>query len=208
MLTWSCRTAFLGFATVAISSSFGLSCMQAATESLPTQATPQQQFIQAFQPFCGQAYAAKIVADDQPSPAWDYPLIVHIRDCEDAVIRMPLHVGEDRSRTWVLTLHEEFIDFQHIHLHEDGSPDAVSPYGGKTSEAGTSTLQSFPADPASQALFIANGLDVSVNNIWIIDFPNEHTMRYRLTRPGRLFEVHADLRQPIEIPPPAWGYTP
>jgi len=193
---------------VVVSATAGLGILQAAAEAPATHATPQQQFFQALRPYCGQAYAAKIIEDNQPSPAWDHPLIVHIRDCEEAVIRMPLHVGEDRSRTWVLNLHEDFIDFQHIHLHEDGSPDAVSPYGGRTSETGTSTLQSFPADAASQALFIANGLDVSVNNIWIIDFPDEHTLRYRLTRPGRLFEVHTDLRQPVPIPPPAWGHTP
>lgn len=208
MLKRSSRIAISGFATVVVSTTVGLGIMQAATEPLATQATAQQQFFQALLPYCGQAYAAKIIADNQPSPAWDHPLIVHIRDCEDAVIRMPLHVGEDRSRTWVLSLHDGFIDFQHIHLHEDGSPDEVSPYGGRTTAAGTSTLQSFPTDPASQALFIANGLDVSVNNIWIIDFPDEHTLRYRLTRPGRLFEVHTDLRQPVAIPPPAWGYMP
>lgn len=208
MLKRSNRNAILGFATLLMSAALGTACMQTAPEPAAAQAAAQQQFMQALRPYCGQAFAAKIVEDSQPSPAWDHPLIVHIRDCEDAVIRMPLHVGEDRSRTWVLTLHDDFIDFQHIHLHEDGSPDAVSPYGGRTIDAGTRTMQSFPADPASQALFSANGLDVSVNNIWIIDFPDEHTLRYRLTRPGRLFEVHTDLRHPIAIPPPAWGYEP
>ncbi len=207
MLKRSNRNLILGFAIVVMSAAVGVACMQTAPEPRVTEAA-QQQFMHSFRPYCGQAYAAKIVEDSQPSPAWDHPLVVHIRDCEDAVIRMPLHVGEDRSRTWVLTLHQDFIDFQHFHLHEDGSPDTVSPYGGKTIDAGTSTLQSFPADPASQALFLTNGLDVSVNNVWILDFPDEHTLRYRLTRPGRLFEVHTDLRQPIAIPPPAWGYEP
>ncbi|HET6565986.1 MAG TPA: hypothetical protein VFG52_11280 [Xanthomonadales bacterium] len=167
-----------------------------------------QQFMTAFEPYCGQAFAAKVVHDSQPSEAWQKPLVVHIRDCEEGVIRMPLHVGEDRSRTWVLTLHDGFIDFQHIHLHEDGSPDTVSPYGGHTSDAGTATAQSFPADEASKNLFLANNLDVSVDNTWSISFPDSQTMVYQLTRPGRLFEVHVDLSQPIPLPPPAWGYQP
>lgn len=175
------------------------------------QSQAQAAFMQAFQPYCGKAYAAHIVQDDTPSPAWDHPLVVHIRDCEDSVIRMPLHVGEDRSRTWVLTLHRGYIDFQHIHLHEDGSPDAVSPYGGQSLDAGSATQQNFPADEASKALFIANGLGVSVSNTWTInfsgDFPNSQTMRYQLSRPGRLFEVQVDLSQAIPLPPPAWGYT-
>ncbi len=174
--------------------------------SSPDQA--QAAFMQAFKPYCGNAYAARIVEDNDPSPAWDHPLVVHIRDCEESVIRMPLHVGEDRSRTWVLTLHPEFIDFQHYHLHEDGSPDSVSPYGGQTLETGLASKQSFPVDQASKTLFVEEGLDVSVNNTWIIDFPNEQTMRYQLSRPGRIFEVEVDLSQSIPLPLPAWGYTP
>ena len=170
-------------------------------------ASAQAAFMQAFEPFCGQAYSARIVQDNAPSPAWDHPLVVHIRDCEDTVIRMPLHVGEDRSRTWVLTLNQDNIDFQHYHLHEDGSPDAVSPYGGKTLATGSATQQAFPVDEASKALFVAEGLDVSVTNTWTIDFPNDQTMRYQLSRPGRIFEVEVDLSQSIPLPPPAWGYS-
>ncbi len=179
----------------------------AATETSKPQSRAQAAFMQTFQPFCGQAYSARIVQDSAPSPAWDHPLVVHIRDCEDSVIRMPLHVGDDRSRTWVLTLQPGVIDFQHYHLDEGGSPDAVSPYGGQTLDDGSATRQSFPADEASKTLFIANGLDISVNNTWIIDFPDPQTLRYQLTRPDRLFEVQVDLSQAIPLPPPAWGYT-
>ena len=166
----------------------------------------QTAFMQQFKPFCGQAFAATIVQDNQPSAAWDHPLVVHIRDCEDNVIRLPLHVGDDRSRTWVLTQHPGYIDFQHIHLHEDGSPDAVSPYGGQTAASGTANLQAFPVDEASKALFINNGLDVSITNTWTINFVDADTMSYQLSRPGRIFEVHVDLSQPVDLPPPAWGY--
>lgn len=182
-----------------------------AAASANNQSQAQAAFMQAFRPYCGKAFAARIVQDSAPSPDWDHPLVVHIRDCEDSVIRMPLHVGEDRSRTWLLTLHSEYIDFQHIHLHEDGSTDAVSPYGGRTLDAGSANQQNFPADEASKALFIANDLDVSVSNTWTIsfsgDFPNGQTMRYQLSRPGRFFEVQVDLSEPIPPPPPAWGYS-
>lgn len=169
--------------------------------------TAQSAFMQAFTPYCGKAFAARVVHDDQPSAAWQQALVVHIRDCGNRVIRMPLHVGADRSRTWVLTLHDGLLDFQHIHLHEDGSPDAVSPYGGQSVDEGSPTHQSFPADDASKALFEANGLDVSVNNTWTLSFPDAHTLSYRLSRPGRLFEVQVDLSQSVPLPPPAWGYA-
>ncbi|HKX57097.1 MAG TPA: hypothetical protein VJN01_13390 [Xanthomonadales bacterium] len=178
-----------------------------SVSSAVPQAQLQRDFMQAFQPFCGKAYAARVVQDNLASPDWQQALVVHIRDCEDGVIRMPLHVGEDRSRTWVLTRHEGFIDFQHIHLHEDGSPDAVSPYGGQTRDAGSASQQSFPVDAASQQLFQANGLDVSTTNVWSLSFPDAQTLNYRLSRPGRLFEVQVDLSQPLPEPPPAWGYS-
>lgn len=200
----------LTLAASVLTAAFMLALLTAASATAGDTAknNAQMEFMAAFEPYCGKAYAAKVVHDSLPSEAWQKPLVVHIRDCEEGVIRMPLHVGEDRSRTWVLTLHEDFIDFQHIHLHEDGSPDTVSPYGGQTSDAGTATAQSFPADEASKALFLANGLDVSVDNTWSISFPDNQTMGYRLSRPGRLFEVHVDLSQPIPLPPPAWGYQP
>ena len=168
----------------------------------------QAEFVKAFKPYCGNAYAATIVDDSAPSPDWDHPLVVHIRDCEDSVVRMPLHVGDDRSRTWVLTLHSGFIDFQHYHLHEDGSPDAVSPYGGQTQSEGTATRQAFPVDQASKTLFLEQGLDVSITNTWTIEFPDNQTMRYQLSRPGRLFVLEVDLSESIPLPPPAWGYSP
>jgi hypothetical protein len=176
--------------------------------SIVPQVQPQQEFMRAFQPFCGKAYAARVVQDNLASPDWQKALVVHIRDCQDGVIRMPLHVGEDRSRTWVLTRHEDFIDFQHIHLHEDGSPDSVSPYGGQTLDVGTASQQSFPVNEASKQLFQTNGLDVSITNVWSLSFPDAQTLSYQLSRPGRLFEVQVDLSQPLPEPPPAWGYSP
>ena len=170
------------------------------------ESNPQQAFMAAFAPFCGQAFSATIVEDDAPSPAWDHPLVVHVRDCESNVVRMPLHVGDDHSRTWELTLHADHIDFQHYHRYPDGKLDATSPYGGQTVAAGTATAQAFPVDEASKGRFMANGLEVSTTNTWSIRFLDANTMAYQLSRPGRLFEVHVDLRTPVDLPPPAWGY--
>ena len=169
---------------------------------------PQHVFFDRFLAYCGQSFAAHIVEDDKQSDAWNQPLVVHIRDCETDTLRMPLHVGEDRSRTWVLQRTEKGLNFQHIHLHQDGSVDAVSPYGGHTAENGTESLQSFPVDAASKTLFEENGLAVSTQNTWRLGFPSADTMSYELTRPNRSFIVHVDLSQPIAEPPPAWGYLP
>ena len=179
------------------------------TASQPTETLNLQHvFFDRFLGYCGQSFAAHIVEDDQPSEAWNQPLVLHIRDCEADTLRMPLHVGEDRSRTWVLQRTEKGLNFQHIHLHEDGSADAVSPYGGHTAETGTESLQSFPVDAASKTLFEQNGLAVSTQNTWRLGFPSADILSYQLTRPNRSFIVHVDLSQPVEEPPPAWGYLP
>lgn len=46
----------------------------AATESSKSQLRAQAAFMQAFQPYCGHAYSARIVQDSAPSPAWDHPI--------------------------------------------------------------------------------------------------------------------------------------
>ncbi|RUO76311.1 hypothetical protein [Pseudidiomarina taiwanensis] len=184
-----------------VCASFLSACVQVDDE-------PRFAFFERFQPYCGQAFAATVVEDNQPSAAWQQPLVVHIRDCEANTIRMPLHVGDDRSRTWVLNQTADYLDFQHIHLHEDGSPDAVSPYGGHTVAMGSADIQAFPVDDASKALFKANGLDVSMQNTWTFEFVDAQTLEYQLSRPNRIFRVQIDLSQPVDIPPPAWGYQP
>lgn len=189
-----------------IQSVVALAALTSLAACQPQAADPQDAFMAKFEPYCGNAYAAEVVADNQPNAEWQQDLVVHIRDCEANVIRMPLHVGDDRSRTWVLTRTTDGIDFQHIHLHEDGTADAVSPYGGQTVAIGSPDMQAFPVDEASKALFIENGLDVSTSNTWIISFEGE-TMYYELTRPGREFVVAVDLSQPIAEPPAAWGYA-
>ncbi|MBY6064067.1 hypothetical protein [Pseudidiomarina sediminum] len=176
------------------------------TACQPQSVEPQDAFFAQFSPYCGKSFAAKVIKDNQASEAWQQDLVVHIRDCEANTIRMPLHVGEDRSRTWVLTRTEQGLDFQHIHLHEDGTPDAVSPYGGHTVAMGSAEMQAFPVDEPSKALFKANGLDVSTANTWIVSF-DENTMYYELTRPNREFVVAVDLSNPIAEPPAAWGYS-
>src|SRR5688500_15858180 len=91
--------------------------------------------------FAGTAAAA--LADDTTFK--DKPLVMHVRSCEKDRIRILFVVGEDRSRTWVLTQKEDRILLKHDHRHEDGTPDRVTMYGGLTPSAGMPTRQMFPA---------------------------------------------------------------
>lgn len=183
-----------------------------ASAPRPPAAAPADRFLQALGRHCGQAYAGRVVVDTPPtpnSPFADKPLIMHVRDCGEREWRVPFHVGDDRSRTWVLTRTATGMRLKHDHRHKDGHPDKVTLYGGDTADAGTEQRQAFPVDAESIAMFEANGLAASVNNTWAMEIEPGRRFVYELSRPnGRLFRVEFDLRRPVPAPPPPWGAAP
>jgi len=115
-------------------------------------------------------------------------------------------VGEDHSRTWVLTRTGSGLRLKHDHRHQDGSEDAVTMYGGDTASAGTAQRQEFPVDADSIRTFEREGLSASVSNTWAMEINPDQRFVYELSRPGgRLFQVEFDLTQPVDLPPAPWG---
>jgi hypothetical protein len=157
---------------------------------------------------CGKAFTGRIVAD-QPAPTGVDPftgktLVMHVRECSGDTIRIPFHVGDDRSRTWVLTRTASGLRLKHDHRHEDGSADAVTMYGGDTQSPGTVSRQEFPVDAESQAMFTREGRSVSNTNVWAMEIAPGRSFVYELAREGRLFRVEFDLAAPVAAPPPPW----
>lgn len=169
---------------------------------------PADAFMAALARHCGQAYAGRITANEpavDSDPFEGKALVMHVRDCRQDEIRVPFHVGDDRSRTWVITRTASGLRLKHDHRHEDGSPDELTMYGGETQVAGSPTRQEFPADAESKALFQREGLTASVDNVWAIEIEPGRRYVYELARPGRLFRVEFDLTRPVTSPPPPWG---
>lgn len=155
---------------------------------------------------CGQAFPGRVVTTDSADADMaGQSLVMHVRECEDDVIRIPFHVGEDRSRTWVVTRSEAGLQLKHDHRHEDGSEDTLTQYGGDTTSAGTAERQEFPADEFSKTLFTDNGIPQSATNVWAMEVHPGETFAYELRRPNRHFRVEFDLSAPIAPPPPPWG---
>jgi hypothetical protein len=177
--------------------------------STPPATDPTQAFLANLAAHCGKAFAGRVIADEPTaanSPFANQPIVVHVRTCAPERIEMPLHVGADRSRTWIVQRTASGLTLAHDHRHQDGHPDKVSPYGGATAARGTATRQSFPVDAASIALFRANGLEASTTNTWHLEIEPGSQLAYVLTRPsGRHFRVEFDLTRPVPLPPPAWG---
>ncbi len=168
---------------------------------------PQDLWWEHLASLCGQAFAGTLVSDDPADAGFaGQSLTMHIRRCEPGRLEIPLHVGEDRSRTWVLTRGEDGLRLRHDHRHEDGSEDAVTLYGGYAGDGGTAEVQHFPADAYSRELFTAQGLDASVANIWTMERVAAERFSYILRRPNRHFQVNFDLTQSVDPPPAPWGH--
>lgn len=167
------------------------------------------QFFAAIAEHCGKAYSGRVIADEpasEPDAFAESALVMHVRECGDEVIRIPFMVGDDRSRTWVLTLTDAGLRLKHDHRHEDGSEDDVTQYGGDSDELGTGGRQQFPVDAESIATFERTGLAASVSNTWAMEIEPDTRFLYELSRPsGRLFQVEFDLSAPVDTPPAPWG---
>ncbi|HUH91191.1 MAG TPA: hypothetical protein VLZ76_11135 [Lysobacter sp.] len=185
---------------------------EAASASEPSpSATPQDAFFDRLTALCGQAFAGEVEVDRPgstgPNPFADQALVMHVRECSEQEIKIPFHVGEDRSRTWIVTRTADGLRLKHDHRLADGSDDPVTMYGGDTTAAGTSNRQEFPVDTFSQAMFTREGMQVSNTNAWAIEVEPAAHYTYELGRTDtdRLFRVRFDLTQPIDAPPAPWG---
>jgi hypothetical protein len=167
---------------------------------------PQLRFFESLQSLCGSAYEGRVVTDDAADRELAANrLVMHVRTCSDDEIRIPFHVGEDRSRIWVISRTEYGLRLKHDHRHRDGSEDVRSQYGGDTVAPGTARRQEFPADLFSRELFVRQEIAASVSNVWAIEIEPRRRFAYELRRPNRHFRAEFDLTRPVEPPPPPWG---
>ena len=167
----------------------------------------QNIFMKNIRALCGKAFAGKVISDDPADAGFaKEKLVMHVRECTDTQIKIPFHVGNNRSRTWVLTPTGPHLTLKHDHRHKDGTEDTVTQYGGLTINTGSTVRQEFPADTFSKEMFEREGLTVSVDNIWAIEIKKNDHFIYELSRPNRLFRVSFDLKNPITLPPAPWGH--
>lgn len=181
----------------------------------PVAQSPADIFMEGLAAHCGQAFAGRIVADNPasttPDPFAGKALVMHVRGCDEPTreLRVPFHVGDDHSRTWVITRTPTGLRLKHDHRHADGSPDVLTMYGGDTTSPGDTRRQEFPVDAESVALFQREGSMASVSNTWAMELVPARRFVYELSRPGgRLFRVEFDLTRPVPAPPPPWGAAP
>lgn len=166
----------------------------------------QDAFFSTLGELCGKAFAGTVSIDNDSNGSFaGKKLIMHVRRCNETQLQIPFHVGDDASRTWVITKTGSGLSLKHDHRHKDGTEDVLTQYGGHTVDAGWAQVQSFPADQYSKELFVDNGIPQSIGNTWqMYIYPEQFT--YRLIRQGREFRVDFDLTKPVAAPPAPWGY--
>lgn len=166
----------------------------------------QAAFFERLQSLCGKAYEGRVVTSDAADRDMaSQRLVMHVRECSRDAVRIPFHVGADRSRTWVISRTPAGLRLKHDHRHEDGSEDVRTQYGGDSAGTGTAARQDFPADAYSQDLFRRENIPQSVTNVWSVEVEPGRTFAYQLQRPNRHFRVEFDLSRPVAPPPPPWG---
>lgn len=163
------------------------------------------QFMATLAAHCGNAYAGRLVSSDEVDADFgSQNMVMHVRSCADDVIRIPFHVGNDRSRTWVVTRTDDGLRLKHDHRHEDGEEDAVTQYGGDAAQVDNPARIEFPVDAFSIAMFEREQLGASVTNVWALELTDE-LFAYELRRTNRHFRVEFDLTKPVAAPPAPWG---
>ncbi|MFT5547933.1 hypothetical protein, partial [Rheinheimera aquimaris] len=144
---------------------------------------------------CGKAFAGNVSVDTPSSDGFNGRLIMHVRKCTDNQLQIPFHVGDDHSRTWIITKTGSGLSLKHDHRQKNGDYDKSTMYGGHTVDAGWPNVQSFPADQYSKELFARLGNPQSNSNIWQM-YIYPQTFTYRMIREGREFRVDFDLTKP------------
>jgi hypothetical protein len=155
-----------------------------------------QAFFNNLATLCGYAFAGRQAYRSHHGESWaNRTMIMYVDVCEDDYIHIPFHVDDDWSRTWMFIIEDGRLVFRHQHLHEDGTPEDGSMYGGYANDEGTAFVQYFPADD-----FTASVIDGGGGNVWIVTIDEEFRYySYRLDRDGeKRLEIIFDLENPLD----------
>ncbi len=187
----------------------GLGALAVSGCSQPLSTAPSDLYFEQVSALCAAgAFAGELVSEDEVDAGFRaQTIIMGPAVCDGQSVRIPLAVGDDRSRTWVVTRTEDGVRLKHDHRHKDGSEDALSQYGGDSLSA-TATRHEFPVDPDTRALFTREGIEVSNQNTWAIEIRPGTQFAYEMSRPERFFRLEFDLSGPVPAPPLPWGVEP
>ena len=172
------------------------------TVSISAQKRSQDIFWETLSSHCGKSYEGKITSEGKNEGFDGERLVMHVKKCSDNELKIPFFVGDDKSRTWILTKHEDGTLLKHDHRNEDGTPEELTMYGGKGTNLGNANMQFFPADQETSDM-----LPRATFNVWWMTV-DETSFSYnlRIINSDRIFTVVFDLTKEVESPGDPWGW--
>lgn len=143
-----------------------------------------------LQSYDGKTYSGRMTFPNDSAHPMNKPMTITFRKVSDNQLRVPLHVGSDKSRIWIFTRLPKAIQLKHDHRHSDGTPDELTNYGGIDSLMRLGNQLTFPADEETTAI-----LPEAATNVWSLRLsPDRKTLTYYLERNGKpRFEAEFDL---------------
>ncbi|MGH7680185.1 MAG: AfsR/SARP family transcriptional regulator [Gemmatimonadaceae bacterium] len=167
---------------------------------------PQDVFWSRLESLCGQSFAGRVADASLADSAFrDSTLLLNVRSCNPTEIRIAFHVGTDRSRVWVLRRTAGGLRLKHAIHRADGTPDAITQFGGDTRDAGSLARQDFFADARTASL-----IPSARTNVWTLELAPNELIVYEIRRPGtnRRFRVEFGMPRQVASPLPPWGSAP
>lgn len=150
----------------------------AGCAATPAPLDAQASFMATLQGMCGQRFEGGLSYAIDPNSEFANKKIAAEVVCTADAVRMPVQVGENRSRTWIFTRPAAGLELRHDHRHPDGTPDAVTMYGGMAKAGGTARSQAFLADAHTARL-----VPGAQTNVWTVSLSEDGgVLTYRLDR--------------------------
>lgn len=161
-----------------LASSVAVVAVIAGCASTPAPTDPHDGFMATLKNMCGQRFEGGQSYAVDPNNEFAGKKISTQVNCSAVDVRMPVQVGEDRSRTWIFTRPAAGLELRHDHRHADGTPDKVTMYGGMARAGGTARSQAFLADA-----YTAQLVPGAETNAWTVSLSDDgNVLTYRLER--------------------------
>ncbi|HEX6748654.1 MAG TPA: hypothetical protein VF092_15255 [Longimicrobium sp.] len=150
--------------------------------------TEQEVFWRRLSQLCGRTFEGRM-AEGTDQTFVRNRLLIHVRQCSPAEVRIGFVIGPDSSRSWIVRRVDGALALTH-----DVPGGEATGYGGVTRTAGTPERQDFAADSAT-----AQMLPPAASNVWSLEILDGDTFAYTVARPGvrQRFRLEFDLRRPV-----------
>ncbi|MGB0133018.1 hypothetical protein [Dokdonella sp.] len=157
-----------------------MTAMSVITVAAPVFANdPAEAYFETLRQLCGARFEGEMTFPAEGQDAFAGKLLVaEFKSCTPDEVRIPFAVGEDTSRTWIISRTADGLHLQHDHRHPDGTEDDVNMYGGLSDTGGSASSQSFKADAHTRQL-----IPEAATNVWTISLTdNGDGLVYALQR--------------------------